>query len=502
VKKPSVRVHDNSKTPVVKGQPSRITWRTEKRKLSALKKWARNPRQATEIQTKDLEKSLDRFNLADPLIINTDNTIIGGHFRYDLLIKKFGKDKIVDVRVPDHKLNPKQVEELNLRLNKNLGEWNFDLLGAFTEDLLKEVGFSTDELDQVFGLAIDDSFEVQKELERVLKHGPKRVKSGDVWQLGEHKLIIGDCTQAATWQRLLINETFDFMFTDPPYKLAYSKKRVRKIRTKTGAKLKRQRIYTQVGETDIQGKPKREKPAKGFGYKGTRTYLGVEKMGGVPEYDEWLSIASNFQNVKGANVMIFENWRNTVALWQAVEKYWKIRNMVIWHLPNRHQGFSRPFMFYNKYDIAVVADKGKSPINEYYETELDNYLKEKGQKLLDNYEIAIFGNSGESTWSKVKGTKWARLNDHITWVAESESSSGQNVVFGTKPVQILVPYVKILSPRDGILMEPYAGSGSTIIACEIMKRKCRAIEIEPIYAEVILARWEKFTGLKAKRTSK
>ncbi|RXG63922.1 hypothetical protein ES695_14980 [Candidatus Atribacteria bacterium 1244-E10-H5-B2] len=74
-------------------------------------------------------------------------------------------------------------------------------------------------------------------------------------------------------------------------------------------------------------------------------------------------------------------------------------------------------------------------------------------------------------------------------------------IWHKKPIQILVPYIKILSPRDGIVAEPFCGSGSTIIACEIMHRKCRAIEIEPIYGEVILMRWEKFTGRKAIKLS-
>ena len=81
----------------------------------------------------------------------------------------------------------------------------------------------------------------------------------------------------------------------------------------------------------------------------------------------------------------------------------------------------------------------------------------------------------------------------------TEARSGQNVVFGTKPLQILVPYLKVLSPRDGVVMEPFGGSGSTLIACEIMKRKCRAIELEPLYTEVIIARWEHFTKQKAVR---
>ncbi len=468
----------------------KIIWHNEKRKLKDLRPWAKNPRRATEKQTEDMDKSLERFNLADPLIINTDDMIIGRHFRYRRLKEKGIKE--IDVRVPNRKLTGKEVEELNLRLNKNQGSWDDDLLKDFGEDLLKGVGFLDEEMDEIFGLDIDEDFNVQKELEKALKKKAKRVKAGDVWQLGEHRLIIGNCIEKKNWEKLLRKEKFDFMFTDPPYKLAYSKVRTRKVKTSAGMRLKRSRTYLSTGETDKQGKP------KGFGMKGNRIYLGVEKGGGVPEYDDWLSIAKDFQNPKGVNVMIFENWRNSVELWQAMKKYWKIRNQIIWWLPNRCQGFSNKHHFYNKYDIAPLASKGKAVQNEEYEKELDDYLQEKGQKLLDSYEVILYGQQGkEAYWDKKKGTRWAKVNDHITGTAETSKSSGQNIVFGTKPISILVPYIKILSPRNGIVVEPFAGSGSTIIACEIMKRKCRAIELSPVYGEVILARFEKFTGKRA-----
>ncbi|MBA7571860.1 hypothetical protein ES708_13629 [subsurface metagenome] len=145
-----------------------------------------------------------------------------------------------------------------------------------------------------------------------------------------------------------------------------------------------------------------------------------------------------------------------------------------------------------------MGDNGEVELNEEYEEELDEYLKEKGQKFLDSYEVIIYGQKGDSSFDRRKKTRWSRLTDHITWSAEQTGKGRvENIIFGKKPIQILVPYIKILSPRDGIIAEPFCGSGSTIIACEIMKRRCRAIEIEPIYGEVILARWEKFTGKTA-----
>lgn len=456
-------------------------------KIEELKPSEYNPRKWESKATENLKKSILEFGIVDPIIVNSaperKNIVIGGHFRLkvakELNIKTV---PVVYVSIPDIA----REKELNIRLNKNLGEWDRELLANFEEDLLKDIGFADQELDEIFGMEIAEEFDVEKEIQRVLGQKEKRVNIGDIWQLGDHKLIIGSCTDKENWKKLLEEERFDFLLTDPPYRLAYSKNRVRKVKTKG-------RKYLSVGETDGQGKS----TGKGFGYRSNRVYLGVESLGGVPGYNEWLSFANEYQNSKGVNVMIFENWRNTIDLWFAIEKYWKIKNIIIWHLPNRHQRFSAKGKFFSKYDIAPLAGEGQ--LNEEYEIEFDNYLQEKGQELMNNYEIILYGSQGDSSWGKMKGRKYWQMGDVITQNAMSESQSGQNVVFGTKPIQILVPYIKILSPREGIVMDCFAGSGSTIIASEIMKRKCRAIEIEPIYAEVILNRWERFTGKQAQK---
>jgi len=448
----------------------KLIWHTEQKKINELIPFEGNPRQMTEKQNEDLKKSLEKFNLVEIPAVDTDNIIVAGHQRLRIM-QLLGRGKeIIDVRIPNRKLTDKEFREYNIRSNKNLGEWDYDLLANFNEEVLIDTGFEKGELDEIFGLETDEEFDIDEAMKKAVKN-PKGIKKGDVWQLGEHRLVIGDCTKKENWEKLLVEERFDFMFTDPPYKLAYAKKKTKGLGTK--------KIRTK----------------KGFGYKQQRSYLGVEERGSVPEYDEWLSIASEYQNTKGANIMIFEFWKNTPELWQAIEKYWKIKNLVIWHTPNRHQSFGMKYQFFNKYDIAPLSGDGE--LNEGYEKELEDYLQEKGQKLLDSYGILLSGQKGKSYWERKKGHKWARLTDHISW--EVVSGKEGSIIFGAKPLQILVPYVKILSPRDGIVMEPFAGSGSTIIACEIMKRKCRAIEMSEIYSEVIIARWEKFTGRQAKK---
>ena len=192
----------------------KIIWKTEKRKLADLKPFEGNPRKATEKEVKDIDKSLERFNLADPLVINTTNTIIGGHLRYNRLKAKGIKE--VDVRVPSRKLTGKEAEELCLRLNKNTGSFDFDLLANFEEDLLKKIGWESEELDKIFGLEQDEKEDEVPEL-------PKKAKSklGDLYQLGNHRLLCGNATKESDVHLLMDGKKADIVFTDPPYNISY-----------------------------------------------------------------------------------------------------------------------------------------------------------------------------------------------------------------------------------------------------------------------------------------
>ena len=122
-----------------------IEWHLEKRKIKDLKAYHKNPRKITKEQLEHLGQSVTKFGLIDKPFINTDNTIIGGHQRIKLL-KSMGH-KEVEVYVPNVELSAKDAEELNIRHNRNLGEWDFDILANQFEitDLL-EWGFTENEL--------------------------------------------------------------------------------------------------------------------------------------------------------------------------------------------------------------------------------------------------------------------------------------------------------------------------------------------------------------------
>lgn len=124
--------------------PSGLAWHTEKRRAGDLKEWDKNPRRLSDSQAKHLATSLIKFGYVEPIQINTDNTIIGGHMRHRILIQAnmITLDDMIDVRVPSRLLEEDEAEELAIRLNKNTGDWDWDVLAEFDQSNLRNWGFS------------------------------------------------------------------------------------------------------------------------------------------------------------------------------------------------------------------------------------------------------------------------------------------------------------------------------------------------------------------------
>jgi DNA modification methylase len=122
------------------------------------------------------------------------------------------------------------------------------------------------------------------------------------------------------------------------------------------------------------------------------------------------------------------------------------------------------------------------------------------EELLENeHDTALYAISGKPHWEPYGKGKRYCPTDFIEFRASDEKNSGQGIVFGTKPIEILIPYIKVLTKRDDLILEPFGGSGSTLIASGKLKRRCYLIEKSPVYCEVIRRRWEKLTGEKARR---
>lgn len=420
-----------------------------------------NPRNHDEVATEQLKQSILRFGLVDPIIVNsaTDrrNIIIGGHFRWEVA-KAMGYETVPVVFIEIADLEKEK--ELNLRLNKNTGEFDWNLLAKFDESVLADIGFSSDELDTIFDIDVEpEKFDLEKELQK-LNIQKINTNKGDIYALGDSRLMCGDSTIEDNIMTLMNGEKADMCFTDPPYILDY-----------------------------LHGKKKHGNAVTGFGAKRDRRYLETDML--PPDFTEkWMDNIAKVQN-EHFSIIVYENWKNLRVIWGEMEKYWKVKNMLVWHLPNRHQGFSAKYKFFSKHDIAMVGATHDKNIPFNLEQEVDG--------LQEEYETALYAISGKPHWECYQKGKKNQPTDFLEYVASDEKHSGQGVVFGTKPIEILIPYIKVLTKRGDLIVEPFGGSGSTLIASTKMKRRCYIMEKSPVYTEVIIKRWEKLTGLKAKK---
>lgn len=428
--------------------------------VNVLKPATYNPRRWDDTAKSQLKASIKKFGMVDPIICNNapkrKNIVIGGHFRLEVAKElKIETVPVVYLDIPDIQ----KEKELNIRLNRNTGEFDWDLLAKFNEGFLSDIGFSSEELDDVFGIEdTPEQFDLQKELKKLDIHNIS-VKKLDVYDLDGSRLMCGDSCIETEVLKLMGNEQADMCFTDPPYILDY-----------------------------LHGKARNGKPTEGFGLKKNRKYLETDVL---PDdfTDQWMASVAKIQK-PDFSIIIFEHPKNLRTIWNALEKHWRYRNTITWHVPNRVQGFSAKYKFFNKQDIALVGTSGKTQLN----------LAPESDELFQNeYENALYATAGKPHWEGYEKGKKICPTDFIDHIAADQKSSGQGIIFGTKPLELLIPYIKVLTKRGDLIVEPFGGSGSTLIAATKMQRRCYLMEKSPVYAQVILKRWEKVTGLKPKK---
>jgi len=389
------------------GNSVKLTWHTEKRKLGDLIEWDKNPRQLKDHDAEHLKKSLDTFGVADPLIINTDNKIIGGHMRRRIMLQSgYKPDDLVDVRVPERELTEREAEELAIRLNKNTGDWDFDALANnFELDDLLDWGFDKKELD--LDLWADEPPEdVEPQIDKAEELREKwGVESGQLWKLGEHRLICGDCTDKAVVDRVMGGEKADMVFTDPPY--------------------------------------------------GMRLDADFSNMKGIGRGNKYENIEGDFIDYDPKLVFERFGYCKEIILWGADYYAEKI--------PNRNDG---SWFVWDK-----MGDKGVN----------DDYDK-------------MFGSNFELCWSKARHK---RALVRVLWkgIFGLSSEDTKSRVHPTqKPVELAVWFYEKFTKDGAIIVDLYSGSGSFLIACERLGRKCRAVEISPAYVAVAIQRWVDVTG--------
>lgn len=384
----------------------------EKKKVIDLVPADYNPRKDLKPGDKEYEKlkrSIDEFGYVDPLIWNKRTSrLVGGHQRLKVL-KDMGIDE-VDVVVVD--MDEEKEKALNVALNKISGDWDKDKLMLLITDLQGEdfdvslTGFDPEELDDLFkdnmkdGVK-DDNFDVDKELKK-----STMTKPGDLWQLGEHRLLCGDSTKEESYNLLMAGKQANLVITDPPYNV---------------------------------------------NYQGSAGKIKNDNMKDDAFYQFLLAAFTNMEKSMADDASIYVFHADTEGL-------------------NFRKAFSDAGFYLSGTCIWVKQSLvlGRSPYQWRHEPILFGW-KKKGKHCW------YAGRKESTIWEFDKPKK---NKDHPTM----------------KPIPLLAYPIMNSSMTNSIVLDPFGGSGSTLIACEQTKRICRTIELDEKFCDVIVKRYIEQVG--------
>ena len=379
--------------------------------LKELKPAAYNPRKKLKKGDKEYEKikqSLLKFGYVDPIIVNEDLTVIGGHQRLTVL-KDLDYETAKCVIV---KLSKEDEKALNIALNKITGQWDEALLADLLLDLqesdfnLELTGFEPPEIDNILSNVHDkelseDEFDVEEELKK-----PTVSRRGDIWQLGKHRVICGDSTKSETYKQLLDDRKANLVVTDPPYN---------------------------VDVEETAGKILNDNMSDG---------------------DFYQFLLSMFTQV--------ENHMETDA------------SIYVFHADTEGLNFRKAFKDAGFYLSGCCIWKknslvlGRSPYQWQHEPCLYGWKKKgKHQWFSDRKQTTIW------EYDRPKSSK-----DHPTM----------------KPIQLMAYPIQNSSMRGTIVLDPFLGSGSTLIAADQTGRVCYGIELDEKFVDVIVKRYIEVTG--------
>lgn len=374
---------------------------------------AYNPRKKLKPGDKEFEKiknSIKEFGYVDPVIVNKDKTVIGGHQRLTVL-KTLGFTEIDCVQIDIDKTKEKA---LNIALNKISGFWRDDLLADLLKDLassdydLEFTGFEPPEIDELFtklhdkDVKEDDAFDLSKALEEA-----SFAKRGDVWTVGRHRLVCGDATNPEDVAKLASGKKVNLVLTDLPYGVSY------------------------VGSSGLS--------IQNDDLKGENFYQFI--------LDSFKNVAANM--APGASIYVFHADTEGLNFRKAfVDAGFHLSGVCIW-----------------KKNSLVL---GRSPYNWIHEPILYGWLKTGNHKWYT-------GRSETTVWNFDKPKK---NENHPT----------------EKPIGLLAYPIKNSSQVNGIVMDTFLGSGSTMMACEQTDRICYGMDLDEKYVSVALRRYVSFVG--------
>jgi len=404
--------------------------------INELKPAEYNPRIDLKPGDKEFEKirkSIEEFGYVDPVIANKDGTIIGGHQRYKVL-KDMGFTEIQCVIVDVDKDKEKA---LNIALNKISGDWDKDKLKVLLSELqgigLAEItGFDIAELGML-GVQ-EDVVEDDFDLESVLQEEKANIQSGDIIQLGRHRLICGDSTNGADVERLMNGKLADLVITDPPYNVNYQS-------NSTGM-----RIMNDNMEED--------------------------------EFEKFLYYAHKCMydfSREGAPIYVFHSDVGGYSFRKAfVDAGFKMAECLIW-LKNQfvlgrqdYQWKHEPILYGWKEGAGHTWYGGRSQ-STIFETEIDELKKMTKKELIELIE------------EYQKGIP--------TSVIEYDRPKKNKLHPTMKPLGLLGIIMQNSSAKGDIVLDLFGGSGSTLMTAEKLDRIAYLVELDPIYCDAIIKRY-------------
>ena len=408
------------------------------RKTEDLKPAEYNPRELTPKQRAELTASLEAFGLVDPILVNKHpdrkDVIIGGHQRVKVW-SALGNETVPTVEL---NLDLEQERELNVRLNKNTGQWNDEMLTEyFKKDELISWGFE----DEALNFMEDDTIsegEVDDDYAPETPDDPES-QPGDLWILGEHRLLVGDSTNPNDVERLMDGNKADIIYTDPPYGVSYKGTNFDII---ANDKLRDTELLTFLTKAFTNGyNATKENPAV-YVFYASKTHIEFEQ-------------ALNFSG-------------------------FEVKQQLIWQ-----KGFNLGRSDYHWSHEPMLYGIKKGNNSKWYgdrtqQTALTKQQKEYDKlKKADLVKILEALHDGQTVWQ----------------IKKDASSTYQHPT--QKPVELALRALENSTKRGQKVLDLFTGSGSTMIACEKFGRQFYGMEYDTKYADVIKNRWETFTGKKA-----
>lgn len=441
--------------------------RIDRMKIADLVPAEYNPR--LDLRPKDpeyqkIKRSIETWGLVEPLVWNErTGRLVGGHQRLKVL-KELGYNE-VEVSVVN--LNEEQEKALNIALNKIEGDWDQYKLKELLEDLdvgsfdITLTGFDESEIEKLMTQffepreVVEDNFDPDEVIERIEE---PMTKPGELWRLGRHRLLVGDATKLDDVVRVMGGATADMIFTDPPYNVDYESTNGKKIKND---KMDSEKFYS-------------------FLHDAFSNMFRVTKEGG-PIY----ICHADTEGLNFRRAMVDAGWlmrqglvwvKNSLVLGRQ-DYHWKHEPILYgWKPGAAHK-------WYGGRKQSTVAEMPVSlTISE----------NDDGRKML------TFTDGARSVVVAVKEYEILYAGDDsgtTVWRFEKPSRNAEHPTM--KPIGLVAKAIQNSSKPGENVLDPFGGSGSTLMACEQTGRNCFTIEFDPVYADVIIHRWESFTGQKA-----